>query len=45
MQRDEQLHVGVTASTVSTSRYCTAEKGNFTNLPDKTRASLQSKFM
>lgn len=31
----------VTASTGSTSRYCTAEKGNFTNLPDKTRVSEQ----
>lgn len=46
--RGEQLHVGgvgssddVTAPTVSTSQYRTAEKGNFTNLPVKTCISLE----
>lgn len=36
--RDEQLHVGGVRGlddvTASTSHYCTAEKGNFTHLPD-----------
>lgn len=48
MQRDEELRVGGVKSlddvTASTSQNCTAEKGNFTNLPDNTRASLKSKF-